>query len=203
MKTIMLSIVFALGLFSTAFAQKQNLKLVDDIGQVLADDDYLKPSKVLPIIFAKLEKKYPLIKRNKQVDQTISELIKLRRQYKAYGDTKAMMYRAYDHAIARALSPSNGPQTNSQGCQEAEEELARAMGRYDRALKSYSKCVNGTSFSLNAGIPMVDGLWGSPPSSNIESASGGGCQSQLRELKKASNWLSRMINNRNLACSFG
>lgn len=208
MKTILLSILILLSISNTAFSQKQNLKMVDAIGKVFDSPKWqgIAEMDIVPLIYAKLEKKYPLVKRNKQVDNTIVELIKLRRAYRNAGDTKKLMYRANDHVIALVLTPNDSQTTrNSKGCEEATEAFFEALGRYDRALKSYSKCVSGSSFSAANQFPIIDSLFGNANRGNTSSASasGGGCKSQLSELRKASSWLSRMINLRNLACKFG
>ncbi|MEO0340735.1 MAG: hypothetical protein AAF242_16195, partial [Bacteroidota bacterium] len=107
MRTTLLSLVFLFIFSNITFSQKQNLKLVADIGKVFETHEWQGNirSGVLPIIFAKLDKKYTLLKRNKQIDDTLVKLIEQRRSYSSYGKAAKLMYRANDHLIALVLGP--------------------------------------------------------------------------------------------------
>lgn len=194
MKTFILSIIITLGLFQGASAQKQYLKMVDEVGQILAVNDLSKPNSVLPIIFAKLEKNYKLVERHQQIDNTIVELIQKRRKYQASGDTKNLTNRVFDHVIAGILlAGNNSPlKADNPACKGAKMELARALEKYDLALKAYQKCLNQASFSFAVEIQTLDGYLGGTMSDN-EMAANSDCPSQRKELKRAVDEVDRCI----------
>jgi hypothetical protein len=199
MKTILLSFVLFFSLNSLAFAQKQNLRLVDDIGQVLADDDYLKPARVIHIIFAKLEKKHRLKKPNPAIEEAITQMIALRRSYRASGETKVLIYRAYDHAIAGLLTADEPRRAEGARCDHARMKLKEAMDIYNDALKAYQKCLNGSSFSLGTEMPMMDSYLGGTQSNSGESASSN-CQQLLALIEDAGKEIGRWGATVSLVC---
>jgi hypothetical protein len=174
---------------------------VNDIGKVLAEDDNLKPTAVLPIIFAKLEKKYDLVQRSPQMDNAIVKLIKLRRQYRASRETRDLMYRAYDHTLAGMLKPGPVPRKiKTPACVGAERELLRALTIYDGALKDYQRCLNGSNFQVNVEMQGLDGFLGGSTADIPTTSASGNCNAQRRALKQAVSAVNRAAAVANQAC---
>ena len=200
MKNLLLSVLIVLGLFGTAFCQKTSLKMVNDIGTTLSQDNPKNPpSKVIHIIFLKLEKKYKLVRPNQQHEAAKGELIAMRRKYTASREGNELALRAYDHALAAMLTLSQNPnQTNSASCDGARKELVRALRNYDSALKAYQRCLNPSNSSITSHVRTMDAyLGGGLGDENSATLS---CNSHLKNLRNAISDIKRWSNLVQFAC---
>ncbi|MEO0340734.1 MAG: hypothetical protein AAF242_16190 [Bacteroidota bacterium] len=203
MKTALLSFILLLSFNSLTFSQKSNLALVDDIGKVLADDDYLKPSRVIHIVVDKLQNKHRLKTPNKVIEEAVTELIVMRRKYRASGESKVLVYRAFDHAIAGLLTGSSNPvRAEGAQCDKARLKLQEWMNIYNDALKAYQRCINGGSFSIDVGIPMIDNALGNASRGSTSSASSGNCGQLLDLVKDAAKEIGRWGATIQLTCPY-
>jgi len=201
MKAKILFLLVFLSFTVVAIGQKE-YALVDDLGKILAKEDLRSPStKVLPIIFAKLEKKYSLKKPSKTMEGVMGDLMERRRKYTANRETGALYARAYDHLIASALTAANQPSANDQACDDLKRQLVTAINQYHDALSNYQKCLNGESFSTAVQIESLDGLFGSDVSSDTTTgATDSNCYRQKRSLKQAIDKLESLIKQADFAC---
>jgi len=202
MKAKICCLLLFLGMNLTAIGQKERLSLVADLGEILAKDDPRNPpSKVLPIIFAKLEKKYSLKKPSKTIEGIVGELIERRRKYTASRTSGALEVRAYDQLIAGTLTIKGDVKPYDAACDGLKQQLSRALKDYDDALKNYQKCLNDSSVSTALQVQSLDGMFGGGPMSDIPTgATGSNCYKQKRSLKQMVDKVESLIKQVNAAC---
>jgi hypothetical protein len=201
MKAKVFFLLICLTLSMAAIGQKE-YALVDDLGEILAQEDSRDPTtKVLPIIFAKLEKKYSLKKLSTTMEGVVGDLIERRRKYTANRESGALYARAYDHLIASALTVGNNPTTYDQACDGLKKQLLTAIKQYQDALSDYQKCLNGENFSTAIQMESLDGLFGSDTQSDITTgATGDNCYRSKRSLKQAIEKVESLIRQADAAC---
>lgn len=202
MKSFLWIVLIIAGLVPHSTAQQQRKAMLNDLHDLFEKDNGQEPvSKVIQLIFAKMEKKYPLRPLSATVEAMLSDLIVRRRKHSATKETGSLMCRGYDHAIAGILSADDNPDSYiSQACKGATEQYMRALAQYDRALKSYGHCINQSGVSAPMATQAMDDLLSGSQAGSETQAASTECQDQLKDLQDAANNLERWGNIRALAC---
>ncbi|MCB0630150.1 MAG: hypothetical protein R2824_09370 [Saprospiraceae bacterium] len=132
----------------TARAQKEPIRLADDVAGILAAGNNTPVHKLAAELSAKIVRKYKWQSPKKPVIEAIGTLIDLRRDQRLPEGLRAHAYELNDHLIAGLISSvQSSPSGEDIECREATNNLNSALEDLMKKIKTYMDCMAKNSKS--------------------------------------------------------